>query len=592
MLANGRRRQLPVAAFIALGVLLAVAALVLVPDARVLGAPAKQGGFTLTLVPFVSGLIQPLLVTHGGDGSNRLYVVEKMGRVRLVVGGVLQATPFLDISSIVKSDGSEQGLLGLAFHPRYATNGFLYVNYIDAGGNTVVARYTAAASRTTVDPSTASLVLGVPQPASNHNGGMLAFGRDGYLYVGLGDGGGGGDPNNNGQNRNTLLGKLLRLDVDGAAPYAIPLSNPFVGVSGTRPEIWALGLRNPWRFGFDRATGDLYIGDVGQGTYEEIDRQPARSTGGENYGWRIMEGFHCYNATTCNQDGLTLPILEYDHSLGNCSVTGGYVYRGTTIPELAGAYIYGDFCSGRIWGARAGAGGTWASSLLLDSPYSISSFGEDQAGELYLTDLSGGGVYRLASSAPASTPTPTSTSLGSPTPTPPRTATPTTTSTVPSATRVGQAIRTSGSVRGQWVKTGSGAYNFNATGPANTQPGSAPSITLVTTTGTVTGPCSAVGASAPFTTTCSGTTTGDLSLNDPVTVSFALAGGGVSLSTGTPLPPILLGDINVDNIVDVRDYGRWRQAFGQSDCGNVADLDLDCFVDIRDYAIWRRWFGN
>src|SRR4051812_28997394 len=428
-------------ASIALGVLLIVAHLTLGSGSRALGSSLEQGGFTLTLVPFVSGLNQPLFLTHGGDGSNRLYVIEKPGRIRLVVGGALQSTPFLDITSLVLSSGAEQGLLGLAFHPNYATNGYLYVNYTDTNGNTVVARYTAAANRTTADPGTVRVILQVTQPFANHNGGMLAFGPDHYLYIGLGDGGSGGDPNNNGQSGGTLLGKILRLDIDSAAPYASPPSNPFVGVAGWRPEIWALGLRNPWRFSFDRTTGDLYIGDVGQDTYEEVDRQPAGSPGGQNYGWRIMEGFHCYNATTCNQSGLTLPILEYDHSLGNCSITGGYLYRGAAMPSLVGAYLYGDYCTGRIWAARPGGGSTWTPTPLLDSPYSISSFGEDQRGGVYLPDLSGGGVYRLASSSPVLTATSPAT-LTSPnrTPTPPVTPTPTT--PVTTALRLGQAIRT------------------------------------------------------------------------------------------------------------------------------------------------------
>src|SRR5262249_22930618 len=214
-----------------------------------------------------------------------------------------------------------------------------------------------------------------------------AFGPDGYLYVGIGDEGSAGDPNNNAQNLQVLFGKLLRLDVDAASPYAIPPSNPFAGRSDARGEIWALGLRNPWRWSFDRATGDLYIGDVGQNLYEEIDRQAASSRGGENYGWRIMEGLHCFNPNPCNMSGLVLPIAEYDHSGGRCSVTGGYVYRGPTLDALRGAYIYADYCSGQIWSLRQNAGGAWVSALLLDTTMNISSFGEDQAGEHYLTDL-------------------------------------------------------------------------------------------------------------------------------------------------------------------------------------------------------------
>jgi hypothetical protein len=264
---------------------------------------------------------------------------------------------------------------------------------------------------------------------------MLGFGVDGYLYISTGDGGSGGDPNNNGQTLTTLLGKMLRIDVNNADPglnYAIPPSNPFFGHPTARREIWALGLRNPWRWSFDRGTNDLYIADVGQGSFEEINRQPAGTIGALNYGWRIMEGFHCFNPNPCDMSGLTLPIFEYDHSLGNCSVTGGYVYRGPSIPALTGAYLFADFCTGRIWTLRQ-TGGNWASTELLDTTYNISSFGEDQAGEHYVVDLSGGIVYRLVDTGvpptPTSTPTRTRTPLPSSTPTAVPSATPTRTAT-------------------------------------------------------------------------------------------------------------------------------------------------------------------
>jgi hypothetical protein len=288
-------------------------------------------------------------------------------------------------------------LLGLAFHPDYETNGYFFVNYTDAAGNTVIASYSVSGNPNVANAGSGSTILTVAQPFSNHNGGQLAFGPDGYLYVALGDGGSGGDPGNRAQNTNDLLGKLLRLDVDAASPYAVPASNPFVGQAGARGEIWALGLRNPWRFSFDRRSGDLFTADVGQGTWEEINVQPAASAGGENYGWRLMEGAHCYNpATGCDPGGLTYPALEYPHTGGNCSVTGGYRYRGTAFPFLDGTYLFGDFCTGIIWGGRRGGNGPWRMQQLLDSPHQLATFGEDEQGELYLASFSATGtLYRI-----------------------------------------------------------------------------------------------------------------------------------------------------------------------------------------------------
>src|SRR5690349_11300457 len=261
------------------------------------------------LQPFVTGLINPVSITHAGD--NRLFITEQAGRIMIYDGTRLLPEPFLDIRNLVSS-GNERGLLSLAFHPRYAQNGFFYVNYTNVSGNTVVARYSVSpADPNRANPSSAVLILGVNQPFANHNGGQMQFGPDGYLYIGLGDGGGGGDPGNRAQNLNDLLGKILRIDVDSGSPYAIPASNPFVGSTNVRGEIWSYGLRNPWRFSFDRETGDLWIADVGQGTWEEIDFQPATSIGGENYGWRRMEGSHCFNpSTNCNNGivSLTLPV--------------------------------------------------------------------------------------------------------------------------------------------------------------------------------------------------------------------------------------------------------------------------------------------
>ncbi|MFQ3662399.1 MAG: PQQ-dependent sugar dehydrogenase [Chloroflexaceae bacterium] len=348
------------------------------------------------LVPVVQGLRRPTHVTSAGDGSGRLFVVEQAGQVRIVRNGRLLPQPFLDIASLVGSRGNEQGLLSIAFHPRFADNGAFFVNYTSRDGATVVARYRVAATNPDqADPRSAAVLLTIEQPAANHNGGLVKFGPDGYLYIGTGDGGAAGDPWNNGQRLDTLLGKLLRIDVDGAAPYAIPPDNPMLKRAGARPEIWAYGLRNPWRFSFDRSTGDLFIADVGQNAWEEVHFQPGGSSGGANYGWKIMEGQECFRASTCDQSGLELPIAVYGHAspAGGCSITGGYVYRGAAFPQLVGVYLYADYCSGNLWGLRAGPTG-WTGGLLDVLKIRPSSFGEDEAGELYLTDH-GGGLYRL-----------------------------------------------------------------------------------------------------------------------------------------------------------------------------------------------------
>ena len=357
--------------------------------------PAQPPQLELTEV--ASGLQSPTAIVHPGDGSSRLFVLEQPGRIRVVVDGRLRTAPFLDISSRISS-GGEQGLLGLAFHPRFEENGRFFINYTDTAGDTVVAEYAVAAGdRDRAAPDSERVLLVVDQPYRNHNGGGLAFGPDGYLYVSLGDGGSAGDPEGNGQDLGTLLGSLLRLDIDSGDPYAIPDDNPFLNQDGARPEIWAYGLRNPWRFSFDRATGDLWIADVGQNVWEEINFQSAAGAGGENYGWNVMEGAHCFEpAGGCDREGLVLPVLEYDHDQG-CSITGGYRYRGTAIPGLQGAYLFGDYCSGRIWGAY-GAEGEWSSLPLLSSGLRISAFGEDEAGELYVADHGGGAIYRIAPS--------------------------------------------------------------------------------------------------------------------------------------------------------------------------------------------------
>jgi len=352
----------------------------------------------ISLVRIASGLTQPVHITHAGDGSGRLFVVEKPGVIKIIRNGVLEATPFLNISGIVKSSGGEQGLLSVAFPPNFAVNHRFYVDYTafqGAIGDTVVARYRLGADPDIADPSTAEQLLIVEQPFENHNGGQLAFGPDGFLYIGKGDGGGGGDPQNNGQSPGTLLGKMLRIDVESQpGSYTIPPGNPFVNVPGFLPEIWAVGLRNPWRFSFDRDIGDLYIADVGESSFEEVDQQSVSSTGGENYGWNIMEGLHCFLAEGCNQTGLVLPVGEFSHADGQCSVTGGFVYRGRKFPGLRGTYIYGDLCSGRIWGLRK-EGDLWTNRLLLDTLLTISTFGEDEEGNLYVADIAAGDIYEI-----------------------------------------------------------------------------------------------------------------------------------------------------------------------------------------------------
>jgi len=363
-------------------------------------------GVRLSVSKVTGGLTAPVFVTGAGTGDGRLYVVEQGGTVRVVEpDGALRAEPFLDISDRVSS-GGERGLLGLAFHSGYAANGRFYVDYTDRDGNTVVSELQrSSGDPIRADPASERVLVRIEQPYANHNGGMVAFGPDGYLYVGMGDGGSGGDPENRAQDPTKLLGKILRIDVDheaGGTPYAIPSDNPFADGAGGRPEIWALGVRNPWRFSFDREAGDLWIGDVGQSTWEEVDRSTQATGGGRgaNYGWRLMEGFACYDpAEGCPTGGLTLPVAVYGHDVG-CAVTGGYVYRGSTSPVLRGAYLFGDYCSGRIWALDAAGRDRQDPVLLLESGLSISSFGEGDDGELYATDLGQGALYRLVATAP------------------------------------------------------------------------------------------------------------------------------------------------------------------------------------------------
>jgi glucose/arabinose dehydrogenase len=360
----------------------------------------NPANISISLRTIASGFSSPVLVTNAGDGSKRLFVVEQGGRIKIITqGGSVRATPFLDIHKGISS-GGERGLLGLAFHPNFKSNHKLYVNFTNRSGDTAINEYRVTTNANRVSTTTARRILTIDQPYANHNGGNLAFGPDGYLYIGMGDGGSAGDPGNRAQNVNSLLGKMLRINVNGTSgsrQYRIPSTNPYVGRTG-RDEIWARGLRNPWRWSFDRATGNLWIGDVGQGRYEEVDRSLKGSRGagwGVNYGWHVMEGRHCYIPSSgCNTSGKTLPVVEYTHAYG-CSVTGGFVYRGSFYPMLRGGYFFGDFCSGRIWTISAGARSPASRTFLYRSPnITISSFGESESRELYVVDY-GGRVLRV-----------------------------------------------------------------------------------------------------------------------------------------------------------------------------------------------------
>lgn len=356
------------------------------PD-RVFSVP-DPAGLQLTLV--VDGLAKPVGLEHAGD--RRLFVVEQGGLVRTVQDGRLQGQPFLDLRDRADDSNFEQGLLGLAFHPDFARNGQLFVNYTNAGGNTIVARLVAGAGAARVDPGSEQVLLRVDQPYSNHNGGDLEFGPDGYLYIATGDGGSAADPFDNGQRLDTLLGKLLRIDIDQGDPYAIPPDNPFASGGGL-PEIWAYGLRNPWRFAFDPVNGDLYIGDVGQNAWEEIDFLPAGFAGPRNFGWNVREGTHSFTGEATAE--MIDPVAEYANGPGGtCSITGGLVMRSPSLPEWDGVYLYGDYCSGQVWGLVRDGSGNWISAQLFDTDLSLTAFGTDSQGEVYLVDH-GGAVYRL-----------------------------------------------------------------------------------------------------------------------------------------------------------------------------------------------------
>jgi glucose/arabinose dehydrogenase len=365
----------------------------------------------IRLATFATGLSNPVGIANSGlPGDGRLFIVQQGGQIRVVqADGSLLPVPFLDISDRVSSS-YERGFLGLVFHPDYGENGYFYVNYTDTDGHTQVVRYSVSNTDPNLaDPDSAQFVLSVSQPFSNHNGGDLKFGPDGFLYIGLGDGGSSGDPGDRSQNMGLLLGKMLRIDVDMAgldpdcgsgndSNYSVPADNPFVGVSDTCNEIWASGLRNPWRYSFDRLLGDLYIADVGQGSREEVNWQPTDSPGGENYGWRCYEGNIPFNLTDCGpKEEYTFPIHDYDHSQGDRAITGGFVYRGSAYPALWGHYLFGDFISGRFWALYPDGEGGWQLipfGLLLEAN-SVSSFGEDVDGELYVSHRGNGTIYRI-----------------------------------------------------------------------------------------------------------------------------------------------------------------------------------------------------
>lgn len=365
--------------------------------------PAVLAGSTISLTEFItSGLSGIVQLTHAGDGSGRLFVVEQEGRIRIIKNGVLSPTAFLDITGPVQS-GGEQGLLGLAFHPQYESNGFFYVYYNDNSSNIAIARYSVSGNPDVANPASGLVILPIAHPGqTNHNGGQLAFSPvDGFLYAATGDGGGSGDPNGNAQNINSLLGKILRLNVTGVTTYTIPVGNPYAGATAGADEIWALGLRNPFRFSFDRANGDLYIGDVGQATKEEVSYQAVITPGGVNFGWRCREGTFTHNTDPpCNNPtflaGLTGPIAEYNNPPGSSpsAVTGGFVYRGSQYPALVGYYFYADFYSGAISSTHKTGSTFSAPQTELDTNFNISAFGEDEQGELYVLDYNGD-IYRL-----------------------------------------------------------------------------------------------------------------------------------------------------------------------------------------------------
>lgn len=348
-------------------------------------------GKNLTLAPAVKGLSEPTFVTSAPDNPKRLFVGERKGRIRVTdTDGNLKLTPFLDLSDDT-STGTEEGMLDMVFHPQFKDNGYVYVDYTSADGNVQVARYTVSPSQPDqLDRATAYTIMTVQKLGKYHNGGDLAFGPDGYLYIAVGD----DEQSEQAQSLSNVWGKILRIDVDSAQPYAIPPTNPFANTPGARGEIWNYGLRNPWRFGFDRQTGDLWIGDVGDAKWEEIDFQPASSQGGENYGWPILEGTECVDPSSCDTTGLTPPVVTYGHDM-NCAVMAGTVYRGPSAPKLVGSYLFGDLCTGGVFTLRGTADTGYKRVELGFNPIKIASFGEDSAGDVYVVDIQGGAVYKI-----------------------------------------------------------------------------------------------------------------------------------------------------------------------------------------------------
>lgn len=372
------------------------------PEEAIISRDSAPRAEDVVLTEIASGFNRPLYLANADDGSERLFVLEQTGKVWIIKDGVRAQQPYLDLSALVTATAnntySEQGLLGLAFHPEYATNGRFFVNYTDRGGRTVVARYQVSLSNQEVaDAGSGQIIFQLEQPFANHNGGHIDFGPDGYLYISLGDGGSANDPLGAGQNRRLLLGSIIRIDVDSATPYAIPPDNPFVGDDSALDEIWAYGLRNAWRFSFDRVTGDMYLADVGQNLLEEVNFQAADSSGGENYGWNVWEGTNPFAGGNARDH--VPPVFEYPHLLG-CSVTGGYVYRGSAIPQMEAVYLFGDYCTGRVWAMYRDPDLNWQAEEFANTEMAISSFGEDEAGEIYVIDYSGT-IYRMDPALPS-----------------------------------------------------------------------------------------------------------------------------------------------------------------------------------------------
>ncbi|MEP7317756.1 MAG: PQQ-dependent sugar dehydrogenase [Panacibacter sp.] len=358
----------------------------------------KAQEMTASLITFSSGYNLPLDIQNCKD--SRLFIVQKDGKIMIADStGKKLKTPFLNISNRITTAGEEQGLLGLAFDPNYSTNGYFYVNYVDLNEHTQISRFkVSAANANKANVTSEKFLLNVAQPYANHNGGCMRFGPDGYLYISMGDGGSGGNPENTAQDLSSLLGKILRIDVHSGTTYGIPPTNPYANSSTARKEIWASGMRNPWRFSFDAQTGDLWIGDVGQDAWEEIDLQNANDAGGKNYGWRCYEGNHAYNTSGCQpQSNYSSPIVEYPHSNGDCSITGGFVYRGSRYPQLLGKYVYCDYCSGTFRSVNKKNGNWVSKDLFKGNTYSYSSFGEDRNKELFVANFSNGNIYRVAS---------------------------------------------------------------------------------------------------------------------------------------------------------------------------------------------------